>query len=145
MIDIEHIASFCAATGVPGVVAGISRGGEQTVVAHGVANIATGAPMRPDTGFLFGSITKIMTTTLVMRQVERGALDLDAPVAAHLPGFPPALLVRHLITHTSGIDADLFFPRRTGRGRRKPMSSASARSAACYSRRVTRSATRTAA
>ena len=65
----QRIASFCEATGVPGVVAGVYRGGEHSIVAHGVANVATGAPMRADTGFLFGSVTKIMTTTLVLRQV----------------------------------------------------------------------------
>jgi CubicO group peptidase (beta-lactamase class C family) len=121
MNEIAHIskraADFCEATQVPGFVAGIYHAGEQAVVAHGVANVATGAPMREDTGFLFGSIAKIMTTTLVLQQVERGALDLDAPVVDYLPEFrlatpgaAPKVRVRHLVTHTSGIDADLFFP-----------------------------------
>ncbi|MEV8441671.1 serine hydrolase domain-containing protein [Actinosynnema sp. NPDC051121] len=113
----EQVATFCETTGVPGFVAGVYRGGEQAVVAHGAANVATGAPMREDTGFLFGSITKVMTTALVLRQVERGVLDLDTPVRAYLPEFRLAtpgaagrIRVRHLLTHTSGIDADLFFP-----------------------------------
>ncbi|NUT51584.1 MAG: beta-lactamase family protein [Saccharothrix sp.] len=125
MNEIAHIAkqvaTFCETTGVPGFVAGIHHAGEQAVVAHGVANLTTGAPMREDTGFLFGSITKIMTTTLVMQQVERGVLDLDTPVCAYLPEFRLAVpgaaekvLVRHLVTHTSGIDADLFFPDAAG-------------------------------
>lgn len=112
----DRVAAFCEASGVPGYVAGVWHAGEQAVVAHGVANTATGAPMREETGFLFGSVTKIMTTTLVMRQVERGVLDLDTPVADHLPGFRPELRVRHLIDHTSGIDADLFFPEAAGPG-----------------------------
>jgi CubicO group peptidase (beta-lactamase class C family) len=127
MNEIEHIservAAFCEATQVPGIVAGIYHAGEQAVVAHGLANITTGAPMRADTGFLFGSITKIMTTTLVLQQVERGTLDLDARVVDYLPEFhlttPGAaeqIRVHHLITHTSGIDADLFFPYATGPG-----------------------------
>ena len=49
-------------------------------MARGVANAVTGAPMREDTGFLFGSVTKVMTTMLVLQQVERGVLDLDEPV-----------------------------------------------------------------
>lgn len=116
MTDIENltdrIAAFCRASGVPGYLAGVDRGGEPTGVAHGVANVATDAPMRGDTGFLFGSITKIMTTTLVLRQVERGTLDLDEPVVTYLPEFPlgDRILVRHLVAHSSGIDADLFFP-----------------------------------
>jgi CubicO group peptidase (beta-lactamase class C family) len=120
MTDIENladrIASFCTDSGVPGYLAGIDRNGQKTVVAHGIANVATGAPMREDTGFLFGSITKIMTTTLVMQQVERGVIDLDAPVVTYLPEFPlgDRMLVRHLVAHSSGIDADLFFPDAVG-------------------------------
>ncbi|WP_327003651.1 beta-lactamase family protein [Dactylosporangium sp. NBC_01737] len=113
----ERVAAFCDTTKVPGYVVGVYRDGEQRVLAHGVANIVTGAPMREDTGFLFGSITKVMTTMLVLRQVERGAVDLDEPVVTYLPEFALAepgaagrIRVRHLLTHTSGIDADLFFP-----------------------------------
>ncbi|MGK8558698.1 serine hydrolase domain-containing protein [Nocardia gipuzkoensis] len=92
------------------------------MVAHGTANVATGAPMLEDTGFLFGSVTKVLTTTLVLQQVERGHLDLDTPVVKYLlefaltaPGAADKILVRHLLSHTNGIDADLFFPDAKGR------------------------------
>ncbi|MEV6302598.1 serine hydrolase domain-containing protein [Actinoplanes sp. NPDC051861] len=115
MNDIaQRVAAFCETTGVPGFVAGLHRAGEQSVVAHGLANITTGAPMRPDTGFLFGSITKIMTTTLVLRH----GIDLNARVVDLLPEFRLSgeIRVEHLLTHTSGIDADLFFPDACGPG-----------------------------
>jgi CubicO group peptidase (beta-lactamase class C family) len=118
----EQAADFCASNHVPGFVAGVYHAGEQIVVAHGTANIATGAPMLEDTGFLFGSVTKVLTTTLVLQQLERGLLDLGTPVVRYLPEFaltaPGAadkILVRHLISHTNGIDADLFFPDAEGR------------------------------
>ncbi|WP_228823469.1 serine hydrolase domain-containing protein [Nocardia blacklockiae] len=118
----ERVAAYCDANNVPGVVVGVYHAGEQVVVAHGVANVATGAPMLDDTGFLFGSVTKVLTTTLVLQQVERGVLDLDTPVVRYLPEFALAapgaaekILVRHLISHTNGIDADLFFPNAEGR------------------------------
>ncbi|MFI5915938.1 serine hydrolase domain-containing protein [Dactylosporangium sp. NPDC051541] len=114
----QKISEFCNATGVPGFVAGVYHAGETEIAAHGVANVTTGAQMRPDTAFLFGSITKIMTTMLVLEQVGQGRLDLDAPVVRYLPQFqlnePGAaekIQVRHLLNHTSGIDADLYFPR----------------------------------
>ncbi|MBF6275814.1 serine hydrolase [Nocardia sp. 852002-51101_SCH5132738] len=117
-----QVAAFCESDQVPGYVAGVCHAGEQVVVSHGTANLATGAPMRDDTGFLFGSVTKVLTTTLVLQQVERGLLTLDAPVVDYLPEFalgdPCAagkILVRHLISHTNGIDADLFFPDAEGR------------------------------
>src|SRR5919108_3923409 len=113
----EQAADYCGSSKVPGYLAGVDHDGGQTVVAHGVANVGTGAPMRDDTGFLFGSVTKVLTTTLVLQQVERGVVDLDERVIKYLPEFklttPSAaekIRVRNLLTHTNGIDADLFFP-----------------------------------
>ena len=119
----EQAAAGCEASRVPGYLAGVYHAGEQTIVAHGVANVATGAPMLEDTGFLFGSITKVMTATLVLQQVERGVIDIDEPIVRYLPEFKLAapssteqISVRHLLNHTNGIDADLFFPDAAGRG-----------------------------
>jgi CubicO group peptidase (beta-lactamase class C family) len=122
----EHLraqaTTYCGSSGVPGYLAGVYHDGAQTVVAHGVANAATGAPMREDTGFLFGSITKVMTSTLLLQQVERGTVALDERVIRYLPGFAlttpsvaEEIRVRNLLTHTNGIDADLFFPDVRGR------------------------------
>ncbi len=112
----EQAAASCDATKIPGYLAGVYHGGDQAVIAHGVTNMVTGAPMVEDTGFLFGSITKLLTTTLVFQQVERGAIDLDERVITYVPEFklttPEAaekIRVRHLLSHTNGIDADLFF------------------------------------
>jgi len=112
----EQAAASCASTKIPGYLAGVYHGGDQAVIAHGVTNMVTGAPMVEDTGFLFGSITKLLTTTLLLQQVERGVIDLDERVITYLPEFklttPEAaekIRVRNLLTHTNGIDADLFF------------------------------------
>jgi CubicO group peptidase (beta-lactamase class C family) len=117
----ERAASYCESAGVPGYLAGVYHDGDQAVVAHGVANVATGMPMRDDTGFLFGSITKVMTSTLLFQQVERGSIDLDERAITYLPEFrlttPGAaeqIRVRHLLTHTNGIDGDLFLPYANG-------------------------------
>jgi CubicO group peptidase (beta-lactamase class C family) len=83
----EQAAAHCESSKIPGYVAGVYHDGAQTVVAHGVANVVAGAPMRDDTGFLFGSVTKLLTTTLVMQQVERGIIDLDERVITYLPEF----------------------------------------------------------
>src|SRR2546429_59846 len=44
-------------------------------------------PMRVDTIFDVASITKLFTSILVLREVERGTVALDAPVARYLPEF----------------------------------------------------------
>ena len=61
-----------------------------------------------DTVFDLASLTKVLATTpLVMRQIERGALGLDDPVAAHVPSWRGAdrdgVTIRDLLAHCSGL------------------------------------------
>ncbi|MET9215327.1 MULTISPECIES: serine hydrolase domain-containing protein [unclassified Nocardia] len=53
------------------------------------------------------SVTKTMTALCALLLVDRGDLDLDARVAAYWPEFAAngkdAVLVRHLLSHTSGV------------------------------------------
>lgn len=69
-------------------------------------------PMTEDTVFDAASLTKVMATTpAVMRLVERGEVDIEAPVRRYLPEFEgegrEAVTVRHLLTHTSGLRAGI--------------------------------------
>ncbi|WP_395576316.1 serine hydrolase [Streptomyces sp. BK79] len=63
-------------------------------------------PMAEDTVFDLASISKLFTSILAVQQLERGTLELEAPVASYLPGFGRAgkqdMTVRQLLTHTSG-------------------------------------------
>jgi CubicO group peptidase (beta-lactamase class C family) len=119
----DQAAAFCESSKVPGYLAGVYHDGRQAIVGHGLANAVTGAPVCEDTGFLFGSVTKVITTTLVLQQAERGTVDLDERVVKYLPEFKLAapaaageIRVRNLLTHTNGIDADLYFPDAKGHG-----------------------------
>lgn len=69
-------------------------------------------PMTEDTIFDLASLTKVVaTTTAMMQLVEQGRLRLDAPVHQYWPEFgnngKKEILVRHLLTHTSGLRAGL--------------------------------------
>jgi CubicO group peptidase (beta-lactamase class C family) len=60
--------------------------------------------MRPDSVFDLASVTKVYTTILTLQQVDRGRLDLAAPVADVLPAFGrPQLTPALLLAHTSGL------------------------------------------
>ena len=64
-------------------------------------------PMQRDTIFDLASLTKpIVVATLVMRLVEEGVLDIDAPAKKYLPEFNrEKVTLLHLLTHTSGLPA----------------------------------------
>src|SRR5947209_3247655 len=97
---------------VPGFVAGVWWDGESFEAASGRANLNTGVPMTADTAFLLGSITKVLVTSMLMRFVERGQINLDDLVVDRLPELRlgdeatvEALRVHNLVNHSSGIDA----------------------------------------
>ncbi|MFE4213912.1 serine hydrolase [Streptomyces sp. NPDC056844] len=62
--------------------------------------------MAEDTVFDLASVSKLFTSILAVQQIERGALELEAPVASYLPEFAGGgkqdITVRQLLTHTSG-------------------------------------------
>lgn len=62
-----------------------------------------------DTQFLIGSLSKQITAALVLREVDQGRIDLDAPINKYLTQLPAewgaTVTVRHLLNHTSGIVA----------------------------------------
>ena len=78
--------------------------------AQGFGMAADDMPVRPETPFLIGSVSKPVTATVVMQLVDRGLVDLEAPVVRYLPEFTLAdsshasrITVRHLLAHRSGI------------------------------------------
>ena len=91
------------------------------MAAYGLLNKTTGVETTDDSVFQIGSMTKVWTATVVMQLVDEGKLDLDAPIVDVLPELQLAdqdvaerVTMRHLLTHTSGIDGDVFTD--TGRG-----------------------------
>jgi CubicO group peptidase (beta-lactamase class C family) len=110
-----YVASQMEAMHIPGIALGIVRGDEIVHVrGFGVANPA-GQPMTGQTPVILGSTSKSVTALAVMQLVEAGKIDLDAPARRYLPWFrvggapgpdDPAITVRQLLNHTSGIPTD---------------------------------------
>ncbi len=117
----DRLAELAACHDVPGAAVAILHQGQMTEAATGVLNRNTRVRTTTDSVFQIGSVTKVVTATLVMQLVEEGLLDLDVPVITHLPGFRTAdaemsrsITPRHLLTHTAGFEGDVFVD--TGRG-----------------------------
>ena len=99
-------------TGRPGMGAALTvlhRGEIVVDVWGGTADDRTDAPWSDDTISVIFSCTKGLMAILAAKLVEQGLLDYDAPVSRYWPEFAQAgkagVLVRHLITHQSGLSA----------------------------------------
>lgn len=94
---------------LPGAVVWIEHAGNVYSRAYGRKAVQPKPePMSPDTIFDAASLTKVLATTpAVLLLVERGRIDLEAPVKTYLPEFTgdgrESLTIRHLLTHTSGL------------------------------------------
>ncbi len=116
-----RLHELAAKARVPGATLGICCDGQEVLPAHGVLNCATRVRVTGDSVFQLGSITKIWTSTMIMQLVDEGLLSLGTTVAEVLPGIRLGaadvggqVTIRHLLTHTSGLDGDIFSD--TGRG-----------------------------
>ena len=75
----------------------------------GVEDDSTKRPATANTVYRVGSVSKLFTDIGVMQLVERGLIDLDAPVQRYLPSFRPTnpfgtvITLRHLMSHDAGL------------------------------------------
>jgi len=113
---------------VPGVAVGIYYTGKEHTAGFGMTNIENPLPVTADTLFQTGSISKTFTGTIIMRLVEAGKIELDAPVRKYLPKFKMAgkdvaerATIRHLLTHTGGWIGDYFNDYGNGNDAQKKM------------------------
>ena len=92
---------------IPGLALMIVRDGQPARTnTYGVANVELNSPVRPETVFEIGSITKQFTAGCILLLQEEGKLSVDDAISKHLPSAPIAwsnITIRHLLTHTSGI------------------------------------------
>ncbi len=106
------IEKTVAAHDLPGMaVAVVANGGVAWSEGYGYANIEDNRPATPDTPFLLASISKTITGTALMQAWEEGAFSLDDEVGDLVPFTVDnprvegeVITVRHLATHTSGIE-----------------------------------------
>jgi CubicO group peptidase (beta-lactamase class C family) len=98
----SHLERHAAAHRIPGLAVAVVRDGR--VAFEWTRGVDAETP------FLLGSVSKPFTALAVLRLVEAGRVDLDAPVGGYLPWLrfagspaPVAVTVRQLLTHTSGL------------------------------------------
>ena len=94
---------------VPGLAVAVAYDGKVVwSEGFGYADVETKKPVSPaTTRFRIASISKPLTAAGLMRLVERGLVDLDAPVQQYVPDFPVkkegVITTRLLAGHLAGI------------------------------------------
>lgn len=107
----RYLNSFVQAQELPGAVLAVTDAAGSVVVASGQANLATGAPVTPDTRFYIASSGKLMTGAAVLQQVEAGQYRLQDKVLRLLEPFAglrrianiDRVTVEQLLKHRSGL------------------------------------------
>ncbi|MCI0615430.1 beta-lactamase family protein [bacterium] len=97
---------------IPGAVFVLVQDGRILLAkGYGYSNIEKKSPVLPDkTIFRAGSVSKVVTATLVMQQVQSGRLKLNEDINKYLKTFhmktnhPAPITLRNLLTHTAGFD-----------------------------------------
>lgn len=105
-----QLESYRENTFAPGAILLVYREGEPLWVgASGKSNLEYQVPMRTNSQFRIGSITKVFVATAVMLLVEQGSLHLEDHLLNHLPKIKgrisgaEEITIRHLLAHLSGI------------------------------------------
>src|SRR5690606_24880444 len=97
---------------VPGAVVSVVGGGRLLFSkGYGLADLENRRPFDPATSLVrIASITKLVTWTAVMQQVQQRRLYLDADVNRYLTTFripptcPRPITLQHLMDHTAGFE-----------------------------------------
>ena len=92
---------------IPGLALVIIQDGKAVkTAAYGLANLELNVPVKPETVFEIGSVTKQFTAAGILLLAQDGKLSVDDKLTARLANVPDAwtnVTIRHLLTHTSGI------------------------------------------
>lgn len=90
-----------------GVVLITQHGQDKYSKAYGFENIKTRLPLQMDDQFEIMSNTKQITSVLVLKEVEKGKIDLHSPIKKYLPNltqpWADSVTVHQLLNHTHGI------------------------------------------
>ena len=103
----ELIRKEMAAHQIPGLALTVIQKGRRIKTAtYGFANLELKVPVKPETVFEIGSMTKQFTAAAILLLAQDGKINVDEKIGRYLTKTPESwrdITVRHLLTHTSGL------------------------------------------
>lgn len=94
---------------LPGLVIGYQYGFDDPVI-EAFGSDGAGVPLVQQSVFPVASITKLALALAILRQVDRGTLNLDEPIGMYRGDIAPSAAhrtIRQLLSHTSGYGMDV--------------------------------------
>ena len=92
---------------IPGMAVAVVQHGKIIYMqTYGIANVEWDHPVTKNTAFQIASVTKLFASTLVMKYIQEGKINLDDPISKFFPDAPKSwneIRVKHLLSHQSGI------------------------------------------
>jgi CubicO group peptidase (beta-lactamase class C family) len=109
--EVDSVArDFMRTKGLPGLAVGVIRQGRPVAArGFGVLRLGSDSAVTAETIFHLASVTKPFVATAVMQLVEKGQVDLDAPITGYVPYFrirhplTVGITVRQVLNHTAGL------------------------------------------
>ncbi len=112
MADVDlTVRTTMKELGIPGAAVAVIQSSKPVLVkGYGWSDVAKHTPVEPNTQFQIASLTKPFTAIGVLRLVEQGKIGLRDAASKYLPWLPAQyrqITIEQLLTHTSGIAADM--------------------------------------
>ncbi len=103
----DSVKALMNAKKIPGISICISKNGKIIwAESFGYSDLENKIPVRLNTKFRVGSVSKAITAVGLARLMDAGKINLDSSVQHYAPSFPVKkypITVRHLTSHTGGI------------------------------------------
>lgn len=123
----KAVDDFLASTGAPGATLSLllpTDGNDpfEINIARGLSNVTKNQTATPNDHYRFGSITKTMTSAVMLQLVDEGLVVLDEPVATYLGSgwakgymwngvdYGDKITIRQILNHTDGFAEFAFDP-----------------------------------
>jgi D-alanyl-D-alanine carboxypeptidase len=114
LASLESIFTAAYTNDAPGAAVIVTRDGKVLYrSARGLANLELAVPLKPESVFRIGSVTKQFTAAAILMLAEQKRLALTDPITKFLPDYPVqghAVTIEHLLSHTSGIPSYTDIP-----------------------------------
>ncbi|MEJ6782614.1 serine hydrolase domain-containing protein [Aminobacter sp. Piv2-1] len=123
---IDELTAWLERTGAPGVSVAIDDGHEIRCFNQGVSDLRTRTPVGEETAFQLGSVSKVITAFVLLETLAEKGTSVDTPVVELAPDLEASnerafhdITIRHLLSHTSGLDSQWWVDLGRGDGARR--------------------------